>query len=313
MTAVSTVPDRRGAGTHPAARRSGSTPSSRWKWAATFLAPGLSIVAVFVVVPILLTVWISLHEWSMFTPMGDMEFVGLTNFRDVLGDRTFTQAVTNTAVYTLLSVVLIVPLALGVGMLLNSPRLRGRTVLRAMMFATYMIPTVAVAIIWSGLYAPQYGPLNEALGAVGLPAQAWLGSVDLAMISLVIFNVWQLLGYFSVLYLAGLMQIPAHLYEAAALDGAGAVRQARHVTIPLLRRTTTFVVVIAAINSVQVFDPIYVLTQGGPANSTNVLSYHIYRTAFDFGSAGRASAMAFIMLAVLILAVAPVLRLGRER
>ncbi len=277
------------------------------------LGPGLAIVTVFVIVPILLTAWISVHDWSMFTPLTRMDFVGFDNYREILSDRTFRQAVVNTAAYTVLSVALIVPLALGTGMLLNSARLRGRTALRTILFATYMIPTVAVAIIWSGLYEPQYGPINQVLQGVGLPPQAWLGSVDLALISLVIFNVWQLLGYFAVLFLAGLMQIPSDLYEAAALDGAGAVRQATHITVPLLRRTTTFVVIISAINSVQVFDPIYVLTQGGPANSTNVLSYHIYRTAFDFGSAGRASAMAFIMLAVLALAVAPVLRLGRER
>lgn len=277
------------------------------------LGPGLAIVGIFVLVPILLTAWISVHEWSMYTPFGEMDYVGFTNYADVLGDRTFRRALTNTGVYTLLSVVLLIPFALGVGLLLNSTVLRGRAALRMMLFATYMIPTVAVAIIWSSLYAPQHGPINQALTAVGLPAQAWLGSVDLALISLVMFNVWQLLGYFAVLYLAGLMQIPSELYEASSLDGAGAIRQTRYVTIPMLRRTTTFVAVIAVINSVQVFDPIYVLTQGGPAGSTDVLSYHIYRTAFDFGSAGRASAMAFLMLGVLVLAVAPLLRLGRER
>lgn len=310
MTSTAAPPGRRAG---PAAHPPGVSKAASTRWTVALLGPGLAIVTVFVIVPILLTAWISIHDWSMFTPLTGMDYVGLDNYREILGDRTFRQAVANTAAYTVLSVVLIVPLALGTGMLLNSARLRGRTALRTVMFATYMIPTVAVAIIWSGLYEPQYGPINEVLQVVGLPPQAWLGSVDLALISLVIFNVWQLLGYFAVLFLAGLMQIPSDLYEAAALDGAGAVRQAAHITVPLLRRTTTFVVIISAINSVQVFDPIYVLTQGGPANSTNVLSYHIYRTAFDFGSAGRASAMAFIMLGVLALAVAPVLRLGRDR
>jgi multiple sugar transport system permease protein len=296
-----------------APRPPGRSRRARTGWTAALLGPGLAIVAVFVLVPILLTAWISVHEWSMYTPFGEMDYVGPANYADVLGDRTFRQALVNTGVYTVLSVALLVPLALGVGLLLNSAVLRGRTALRTVLFATYMIPTVAVAIIWSSLYAPQYGPINQALTAVGLPAQAWLGSVDLALVSLVIFNVWQLLGYFAVLYLAGLMQIPSDLYEAASLDGAGSVRQTRFITVPMLRRTTTFVVVIALINSVQVFDPIYVLTQGGPAGSTNVLSFHIYRTAFDFGSAGRASAMAFLMLGVLVLAVAPLLRLGRER
>lgn len=310
MATTTTLPGRRAAPARPPGRRS---PSSRTGWTVGLLTPGVGLVAVFVLVPITMTLWISLHDWSMYTPLTQMDYVGLANYQDLAGDRTFRQALLNTGVYTLLSVMLIVPLALGAALLINSPRLRGRTALRTVLFATYMIPTVAVAIIWSTLYAPQYGPINQALTTVGLPAQAWLGSVDLAMISLVIFNVWQLVGYFTVLFVAGLMQIPDDLYEAASLDGAGSVRQAAYITIPLLRRTTTFVVIIAAINSVQVFDPIYVLTQGGPANSTNVLSYHIYQTAFEFGRAGKASAMAFVMLAVLVLAVGPVLRLGRER
>ena len=281
-------------------------------WAALFLSPALCIIALFIVIPIILSVWISLHSWSMLTPLSDMDFVGLDNYRRIVGDRVFRQSLVNTAVYTGLTVVLIVPLALLLGMLLFFPNLRGRGAIRTMLFSTYMVPPVAVAIIWGALYGPVHGPLNHILRMVGLPSVAWLGSPDTALYALVAFNVWQLAGYFTVLVIAGLSQIPTDYYEAAAVDGAGALRQLKDITIPLLRRTLVFVVVMATINAVQVFDPIYVLTQGGPADSTNILSFHIYRTAFDFGAAGRASSMAVIMLMFLIVAVAGVFAAGRE-
>ena len=281
-------------------------------WSAVFLAPGVGLIALFVLVPILLTAWISLHLWSMYTPLTQMPFVGLANYQEVLGDPTFQQALLNTAAYTGLSVLLIVPLSLFFGIFLYRPAIHGKTVLRTLLFMTYMVPTVAVALIWGYLYSPLYGPLNELLAAVGLPPQAFLGSTNEAMASLVVLNVWQTLGYYTVLVLAGLTQIPQDYYDASSIDGAGAVAQARYVTVPMLRRTLTFVGVIALINSLQVFDPIYVLTQGGPVNSTNVLTFDIYQTAFQFGRAGAASAMAILLLVVLAVVVTIILRVVSE-
>ncbi len=281
-------------------------------WSAVFLAPGVGLIALFVLLPILLTAWISLHLWSMYTPLTQMPFVGLANYQEVLGDPTFQQALLNTAVYTGLSVLLIVPLSLFFGIFLYRPAIHGKTVLRTLLFMTYMVPTVAVALIWGYLYSPLYGPLNQLLAAVGLPPQAFLGSTNEAMASLVVLNIWQTLGYYTVLVLAGLTQIPQDYYDASSIDGAGAFAQARYVTVPMLRRTLTFVGVIALINSLQVFDPIYVLTQGGPVNSTNVLTFDIYQTAFQFGRAGAASAMAILLLVVLAAVVTIVLRAVSE-
>jgi ABC-type sugar transport system permease subunit len=281
-------------------------------WAAILLSPGLGLLLAFVVAPIALTAWISLHEWSMFTPMGDWTWVGLDNYRDLAGNRTFRIALRNTLLYAGLSLVAIVPLALALGMLLFGGMGRASTALRAIVFVPYMIPTIAVAIIWGYLYSPLYGPLNQILNLVGLPRQAWLGSVDTAMLSLVILNVWQTVGYYTVLVIAGLTQIPTVYYEAARIDGAGPLQRVVHVTLPLLRRTLLFVVVIAIINTVQVFEPVYVLTQGGPANATNVLSFQIYKSAFEFGLAGQASAMAFVLFLVLAGAVVVVMRLLRD-
>jgi multiple sugar transport system permease protein len=266
-----------------------------------------------VLVPVALTFWVSLHEWSMFTPIGDMRWVGAGNYTALAGDDSFLVALRNTGVYTLLAVGVTVPLALLLGMLLYFPSARGRVLVRAILFSTYVIPTVAIAIIWGALYAPGYGPFDTLGAKLGLPPLNWLSSPGLALVALVIFNVWQMLGYYTVLVLAGLTQIPGELYEAAQLDGAGRVRQVRSVTIPLLRRTLTFVGLIGVINAVQVFDPVYVLTQGGPAEATNVLSFHIQRSAFQYGLAGQASAMAFTLLLILLLLAGTVWAAGRRR
>jgi len=280
-------------------------------WSAIMLSPGLGLILIFIVVPIVLTAWISLHQWSMYTPIRGMHFVGLANYRSIFGDPGFLQALRNTLAYAGLSILFIVPLALAFGMFLFQGTVAGKSALRTVLFIPYMIPTLAVAIIWSYLYSPLYGPLNQILGWVGLQRQAWLGSIDLAMISLVIFNVWQTVGYYTVLVIAGLTQIPIAYYEAAVIDGAGTLQRVAHITLPLLRRTLLFVVVIAVINTVQVFDPVYVLTQGGPAGATNVLSYQIYKSAFEYGLAGRASSMAFVLFVILVVAVAIVMRLLR--
>jgi multiple sugar transport system permease protein len=285
---------------------------SQHRWSILLLTPGIGLILLFVVTPILLTAWISVHNWSMYTPIGQMEFAGLTNYRSIFSDRTFRQAAFNTLSYAGLSIALIVPLALLLGMLLFRGTVTGRSALRAIVFIPYMIPTIAVATIWGYLYAPLYGPFNQILGWFGLPRQAWLGSIDLAMISLVIFNVWQTLGYYTVLVIAGLTQIPRVYYEAAIIDGAGSLQRTRYITLPLLRRTLLFVIVIAIINTIQVFDPVYVLTQGGPANATTVLSYQVYKSAFEFGLAGRASSMAFILFLLLVIAVGAVMRLLRD-
>jgi multiple sugar transport system permease protein len=281
-------------------------------WGSLFLAPGAGLLGLFVFVPIALTAWISLHEWSMYTPLTQMNFVGLANYRQVIADPTFRQAMLNTFVYAFLSIALILPLAVLFGIFLYRPPIRGKTLLRTILFATYMVPTVAVAIVWGYLYSPLYGPLNQLLSAAHLPTQPFLGSTSEAMLSLVLLNVWQTLGYYTVLVLAGLTQISPEYYDASSIDGAGVIAQTRYVTIPLLRRTLIFVIVIAAINTLQVFDAIYVLTQGGPVNSTNVLTFDIYQTAFQFGRAGAASAMAVMLLVALFFVVGMFLRVSRE-
>ncbi|MCG7418562.1 MULTISPECIES: carbohydrate ABC transporter permease [Microbacterium] len=299
----------------PRPRRRRTDKAHRGITAAIFLSPTVLIIGLFTVVPMIMTIVISFHRWSMFTPITEMDFVGLDNYARLLSDSARVQAIANTGVYVLLSVVITVPLAFLIAMLLYFPRLRGRNIVRVILFATYVIPTIAIVIIWSNIYAPGYGPLSAMIQAIGITPPGWLSDPSWALVSLVIFNVWQMLGYYVILLVAGLTQIPEELYEAAKVDGAGIVRQTRSITIPMLSGSLVFVVLMTIINSIQVFDPIYLLTQGGPAGSTNVVSFEIQRSAFQYGQAGDASALAvsLFMLIVLVGVVLNAISKARKR
>jgi ABC-type sugar transport system permease subunit len=285
-------------------------------WTAGFLAPSVGLLTVFVLIPIALTVWLSLHRWSTATPFGDAQWVGLRNFGDLFDDgfvgRNFRQALRNTFVYAGVSIALIVPLSILFGLIIHRAAVRGTTLLRTILFATYTVPMIAVAIVWSKLYSPTEGPINEALGWFGIGPQPWLSSTGTALISLVLLNVWQQLGYFTVLVVAGLTQIPTSVYEAAALDGARNVKLLFRITLPLLRRTLLFCVVIALINAIQVFEPVSTITQGGPVGSTNVLTYYIRQVGIEQSQGGLASAMAVTLLLALMVVVTLVFALARK-
>jgi multiple sugar transport system permease protein len=279
------------------ARRS---PHRHAGWSAFFLSPALLVIGLFTLVPMIMTVWISLHQWSMFTPITQMTWVGVDNYTRLFTDSARVEALWNTVVYVGLSIVVTVPLAVLISLLLYFPRIRGKGVVRTLLFATYVIPTIAIVIVWGNIYAPGYGPLAAVFDAFGAPSPAWLSDPQWALLSLVVFNVWQMLGYYVILLIAGLTQIPEELYEAAKIDGAGVVRQTMWITLPMLRPALAFVILMTLVNSIQAFDPIYLLTQGGPANSTNLVSFEIQRSAFQYGLAGDASALAVSLFMVLL-------------
>lgn len=285
-------------------------------WAAAFLAPSVGLITVFIVIPIALTIWLSLHDWSTATPFGDAQWNGLDNFRRLFEagsvGRDFRQALRNTFVYAGLSILLILPLSVLFGILIQRTTFRGTTFLRTVLFSTYTVPMIAVAIVWSKLYSPTEGPINQALGWFGLGPEPWLSDTGSALVSLVLLNVWQQVGYFTVLVVAGLTQIPASVYEAAALDNARGPRLLFRVTLPLLRRTLLFCVVIALINAIQVFEPVAAITQGGPVGSTNVLTFHIREVGIARSQGGLASAMAVTLLVALMVVVALVFALARR-
>jgi len=285
--------------------------------AGLMLAPAVALIGVFVLVPMALTVWLAFQDWSTQTAFAMARFVGLANFREIFGassvGRDFKGALANTAVYTALSVLLILPLSVAFGLLVYQRQVAGGTALRTVLFSTYMVPMIAVALVFSKLYSPTEGPINQLLGFARIPPQPWLASPNTALISIVILNVWQQVGYFTVLAVAGLTQIPATLYEAARLDGANPWQQFWAITLPLLRRTLLFSAVIAVINAVQVFEPVALITQGGPVGATNTLTYHIRRVGIERAEGGLGSAMAVTLMLSLIVVIVVLFALSNRR
>lgn len=283
----------------------------------TMLAPATGLIALFVLVPMAMTISLSLTQWSTQTGFDTARFVGLANFADLLGPtsigRDFRAAFSNTAVYTALSVTLILPLSVLLGLLVHQTYAPGGVALRTVLFSTYMVPMIAVALVWSKLYSPSEGPVNQMLGWFGIAPQTWLSSPNTALLSIVILNVWQQVGYFTVLAVAGLTQIPVTLYEAARVDGASAWMQFWRITLPLMRNTLLFSAVIAVINAVQVFEPVALITQGGPVNSTNVMTYHIRRVGIERAQGGLGSAMAVTLMLSLIVVIVLIFGLLRDR
>ena len=285
--------------------------------AVVMLAPATLLLGVFILVPMLLTLWLSFHDWSAQTGFETARFVGLQNFFDIFAGnsvgRDFKAALANTAIYTLASVVVILPLSVLLGLLVHQQLAPGGVFLRTVLFATYMVPMIAVALVFSKLYSPSEGPLNQILGWAGIPAQTWLSAPQTALGSIVILNVWQQVGYFTVLAVAGLTQIPDSLYEAAKIDGATPLQRFWSITLPMLANTLLFSSVIAIINAVQIFEPVALITQGGPVNATNVLTYHIRRVGIERAQGGLGSAMAVTLMLALIVAIAALFAFFRSR
>jgi multiple sugar transport system permease protein len=285
--------------------------------AVAMLAPATGLITVFIFVPMLLTIWLSFQAWSTQTGFETARFIGVQNFIDIFSNssigRDFKAALINTGVYTLLSVIAILPLSVALGLLVHQKIAPGGTFLRTVLFSSYMVPMIAVALVFSKLYSPTEGPLNQILGWIGVPPQTWLSSPQTALVSIVILNVWQQIGYFTVLAVAGLTQIPDSLQEAARIDGANPLQRFWTITLPLLGNTLLFSAVIAIINAVQIFEPVALITQGGPVNATNVLTYHIRRVGIERAQGGLGSAMAVTMMLALIVAIAALFAFSRSQ
>lgn len=266
------------------------------RMAALCLALPVGAVLVFAVLPVVLAVSYSLTDYQPLK--GTMHFVGLENFADLLDDRHFRTAALNTLYYA----VGVVPGSLLLG-LLAALAFNKQVPLMAVFRVTYYVPSlasmVAIALFWTWILDPQYGLLNGALGLVGVAPKRWLLDPALAMPSLILMAVWRNAGYAMVLFLAGLQTIPQHLYEAAEIDGANRWSRFWAVTWPLLRPTTAFLFVTSTLGAFQVFEQVYVMTQGGPAEATTTVVHQIYQQAFSFLHMGYASAQAVVLLLVL--------------
>lgn len=282
-----------------------------WKKTGTvllFLLPNLVGFLIFTLVPVISSLGLSLFKWDL---LSQPVFVGLANFRTLASDAAFWQAFRNTITFIVGYIPLVTAAGLGVALVLNQ-RLRFQAFFRTAFFLPVISSWVAVALIWQWLFNPLYGVVNHLLSLVGIAGPAWLYDPHWAMPAVILASVWKDLGFVAVLYLAGLQALPPDYYEAANLDGATLWQQFRHVTLPLLTPTTFFVVIISLINSFQVFDQVFVMTGGGPAGATSVLVEQIYRNAFRYGKMGYASAMSWVLFALVFLATFLQLRFQRR-
>jgi multiple sugar transport system permease protein len=261
-----------------------------------FIAPVVLLFGIFRVIPAVQTLLYSFYKVELLR--GRFTFLGLDNFRALLADPAFGQATINTLVY----VAAIVPLSAGLGLglaVLFDTRFRLRELFKAIYFAPMVTSTAAAAMVWWWLYNPQFGLFNVLLRLAHLPDQPWLMSSRTALTAIIIFSVWKSLGYNMIIYLAGLQSIPAVFYEAATIDGAGALGRFWRISVPLLAPTTTFLLIYNSILAFQVFDQVFVLTSGGPANATNVVVLELYRQAFErynFGYAGAEATVLFLLI-----------------
>lgn len=294
------------------ARRGGTLARREALWGILFLLPSLIGFLLFYWLPILAGFALSLTKWDL---IGAPEWAGAANFRRLLTDTGFRDALLHSVLFTIGTVPTGMAIALAVALALNQ-RLLGTTFYRTVYFLPVVSMLVAVALVWQWMYLPVYGLIDNILGALGLPQPFWLTDPRTTLIAIMIMSVWLRIGYDMVLFLAGLQAIPRDLYEAASVDGAGRWARFRYVTLPLLSPTTFFILILSLINAFQVFDQIYIMTPrsspGGPGGAAMTMVFYIYNNAFQFSRMGYASALALVLFVIIFLITLVQLRLQRR-
>ncbi len=262
-----------------------------------FVTPALLVIAVFFFLPVLAALALSLTDFDIYAlaDRGNLRIVGLRNYAQLLHTPLFWQAFGNTLYFVVVGVPLSIAVSFGTALLLHSRLVKFPSLFRTALFAPVVTTLVAVAVIWRYLFHPHYGWLNYALGRLGLPAIDWLGDPRWAMPAIIVFAVWKNFGYNMIILLAGLQSIPDQLYEAARIDGASMGRQFRYVTLPLLAPIVTMVSILTIAGYFQLFAEPYVMTQGGPLQSTVSVLYFMYEEGFKWWNLGSASAVAFVL------------------
>ena len=268
---------------------------SRNRWGIVFILPQLLSLICLGIVPIMIAFVLSFFEWNGF---GSPSYVGIANFKDVFIDLDTVIAIKNTFVYAVIYVPCSIVLALGLALLLN--KAWGKMFYRAVFFMPQIVTSVAIAVVWSWIYQPQFGILNMLLRTFGFEGKEWLRNPATAMGAVIVMSIWWGLGYNVVLFLAGLQNVAQTYIDAARIDGANERDVFFHITVPLISPTTLLVTVTTMINAFQVFDQMFLLTSGRPAKKTYTLAIHIYQTAFGEYELGKASAIALIMFAIVV-------------
>ncbi|GGD53577.1 carbohydrate ABC transporter permease [Pseudoxanthomonas indica] len=287
------------------------TPVAGW----VFVAPALIILAVFFGLPVFAALLLSLTDFDLYAlaDADNLRFVGLDNYLDLLQTAIFWKSLGNTLYFVIVGVPLSIAVSLGAAMLLHAPLARFKALFRTALFAPVVTTLVAVAVIWRYLFHTSYGLVNWALGHLGIAPIDWLGDPRWAMPTIILFAVWKNFGYNMVIFLAGLQTIPQDLYEAARIDGASKWRQFRHITLPMLGPVLLVVAVITVSGYFQLFAEPYVITRGDPLQSTVSVLYFMFEEGFKWWKLGRASAVAFLLFAIILAVTTVMLRLGKRR
>ena len=278
-----------------------------------FVAPALLVIGVFFFLPVVAALAVSFTDFDIYAlaDFGNMRLVGLQNYARLLETPLFWQAFGNTLYFVVIGVPLSVGTSLGLALLLHSRLVRFRGLFRTALFAPVVTTLVAVAVIWRYLFNTQYGLINYAFGGLGIERIDWLGDPTWAMPAIIVFAVWKNFGYNMLILLAGLQAIPEELYEAARIDGASFWRRFRHVTLPMLGPVMAMVNVLTIAGYFQLFAEPYVMTQGGPLQSTVSVLYFMYEEGFKWWNLGSASAVAFMLFLFILALTAVQLRLAR--
>lgn len=269
-----------------------------------FVAPALALILVFFVLPVVAALALSFTDFDLYA-LGDparLRFIGFGNYRRLLGDAEFWTALKNTLYFVIVGGPLSVLVSLAAALLVNHRLTPFKGLFRSLLFLPVVTTLVAVAVVWRYLYQPRYGMLNRLLEIFGIGPIDWLGDPDWAMPAIILMAVWKNFGFNMIVFVAGLQSIPESLYEAAAIDGAGARQQFRYITLPLLAPTFLFVGVVTLIGHFQLFAEPYVMTQGGPANSTLSIALLMYQQGFRWWNLGYASAIAFVLFGIVLAA-----------
>lgn len=257
-----------------------------------FIMPALIGTFIFIIIPVVCSFSLSFTKWDLLNPI---EFVGFKNYTELFHQNIFWKILLNTVVFALSTSILGVIIPLILASILNT-KIRGAEFYKSAYFLPFITPMVVIGIIWSWIFDPNIGLLNQVLNI----HINWLYDSCYAMPALIIVSVWKLIGYNMIIFLSSLSTISQSLFEAAKIDGANSFQIFKNVTIPLMSPTIFFVVIITAISSFQIFDLIYLMTQGGPFDSTNVLVYAIYKEAFEYFNVGRASAIAYVLFVIIL-------------
>jgi multiple sugar transport system permease protein len=276
-----------------------------------FIAPNLLAVAVFMLFPLGFSLYMAFQKWDLFTPA---KFVGWANFHRLFtGDPLFAIALRNTVVFTVGTVVPTLAISLIVAATLNR-KIKGIGIFRTILFLPLAVSAVVMAVVWRFVFDTNNGLLNIMLSWIGIGPVPWLVDPTWAMVSLCLVSIWQSVPFATVILLAAMQGVPEDLYEAAKIDGAGEIRRFFSITLPLIRSASSFVVVVSIIHSFQAFDLVYVLTggHGGPESATYVFGIMLFQNAFAFFDVGYASALAWVMFAILLVITVLQLRVNRN-